>query len=434
VTSDAKLAELPRTVRRALGGHRDLLANALSLFGTTAITSVLGFGFWWLAARLFPVAAVGYASAALSSMMLLGVVGMGGLGTILITELARRPARPGSLLTASLLVSAGLSAALGLGFVLVAPVVTGHPVPFAADPVTMGLYVLGTALTGATLVLDQALIGLLQGGLQLHRNVAAAVAKLALLGAAGALAADRVGTGIVVAWVVGTAGSVVVLAVLVRRRGLGVRHPPDWMIMRSLTRPAALHNWLNLTALLPGYVLPVMATGLVSPAAGAAFYVVWNLLNIVTIVPFHLSTVLQAIGAADERKLASKLRVTLRLALLAGVVGVPLLVAGAPLLLGAFGPVYAEQGTSAMRLLSLTYFTWVFQACYVSICRVHGRLARAAVVMTVSGLLELGAAAAGAARGGLAGLSVGLLAAMVVAAVLTAPTVWRTAQGKGARP
>jgi len=415
------------SARRALDGDRALLVNAASLFGTTAVTSLFGFGFWWLAARIFPVTAVGYASAAVSALMMIGVIGMLGLGTVLINELARRPPGSGSLLTASLLVSGIASAVLGLGFVLVTPHLTGRPMPFAAHADTMLLFALGAALTGTTFVLDQALIGLLRGELQLFRNIVGSVARLVLLAVAAVLVRDRAGIGILVAWVVGTLVSMLLLARSMQRRGIPVLHLPDWVIMRRLSRSAASHNWLNMTAQLPGYAMPVLATGLVSPAAGAGFYVVWNILNFITIVPFHLSTVLQAIGAADVSLLRRKLRFTLRLALLAGAAGVPVLVAGAGTILSAFGPDYAAHGTGPLRVLAFGYFSWVFQACYVSVCRVHGLIVRAAVTMTIAGLLELGAAATGAVVGGLMGLSVGLLAALCLVAGVTAPRVLRAA-------
>ena len=44
--------------------HSDLLANAGSLAATTGVTSLLGFGYWTVAARTFTQQAIGYGSAA----------------------------------------------------------------------------------------------------------------------------------------------------------------------------------------------------------------------------------------------------------------------------------------------------------------------------------------------------------------------------------
>src|SRR5512132_3304565 len=94
------------------------IRNAIALVGTQAITSALGFVYWWLAARWFPPASVGLASAMVSTMMLLGTLGMLGLGTLLIGELPRQRWRAPQLVTTSVLVAGAASAALGLIFAL----------------------------------------------------------------------------------------------------------------------------------------------------------------------------------------------------------------------------------------------------------------------------------------------------------------------------
>ena len=53
--------------------NRVLALNVISLAGTTVITSLFGFIYWWLAARYYPADSVGLASAGTSAMMLLGV-------------------------------------------------------------------------------------------------------------------------------------------------------------------------------------------------------------------------------------------------------------------------------------------------------------------------------------------------------------------------
>ncbi len=45
-----------------------MLVNTGSLIGTTAVTSVLGFGYWWVAARWFSPQAVGLGSATISDL------------------------------------------------------------------------------------------------------------------------------------------------------------------------------------------------------------------------------------------------------------------------------------------------------------------------------------------------------------------------------
>src|SRR4051794_13065486 len=166
---------MPQDVRT-----RVLLSNAGSLVGSIAVTSLLGFPYWWVAARAFPAAAVGFAAASVSAMTLLGTLGMLGLGTLLTAELPRRARDRASLLATALTVAAGAGLVLGLVFALVAPGLLGLDT-FAGRPGAVLLFASGVALTAVTMVSDQAMIGLLRGGLQLRRNIIFALSKLLLL-------------------------------------------------------------------------------------------------------------------------------------------------------------------------------------------------------------------------------------------------------------
>ena len=151
--------------------HEDLLSNAGSLVGTAGVTSALGFAYWAIAARLFDQQTVGYGAAAVSAMTLLGTIGMFGLGTVLIGELARHGPRAG-LVAAGLITSGVGSLVLGLGFAIVVPYFSHRFEAISGTPWRVVSFAAGVALTGATLVFDQATIGLLRGGLQLLRNLA----------------------------------------------------------------------------------------------------------------------------------------------------------------------------------------------------------------------------------------------------------------------
>ena len=85
-----------------------IVRNAAALYGTTIITSILGFVYWFVAARLAPAAAVGTASAIQSAAQFLGIFCVIGLNTLLISELAADKSEARSLM---------LTAAAGVGVV-----------------------------------------------------------------------------------------------------------------------------------------------------------------------------------------------------------------------------------------------------------------------------------------------------------------------------
>ena len=189
-----------------------ILLNAGSLVGTTAVTSLLSFIYWWLAARAFPPEAVGLASAAISAMTLLGSLAIVGLGTLLLGELPLQRGREGSLISTALMLVAGIGGLLGFAFAVVAPYVSSGFQPLGASTGSSGLFALGVSLTAITLVLDDALIGLFRGGLQLWRNSLFAVVKLAVLLAASLWLSRAVGLTIYATWAIGNICSLVALA------------------------------------------------------------------------------------------------------------------------------------------------------------------------------------------------------------------------------
>jgi O-antigen/teichoic acid export membrane protein len=415
-----------RSLRAALAGHSDLLSNAATLLGSTGITSVLGFTFWDFAAREFSPRAVGYGSAAVSAMTLLGTIGVFGLGTVLIGELPRRRPRAG-LVSAALLACGIGSLALGLAFALAGPLGGSRFGDIVGGPLQAVIFVAGVALTAVSSVFDQATIGLLRGRVQLTRNLVFALAKMAVLPVTAVLLHDQLGAGITVSWVAGTAVSMAGSALWLRLHGTPVLPRPDWAVLRALGKSALAHNWLNLAIAVPATVIPVLATVVVSPAANAAFYVAWMVISFLCAVPIHLSTVLFAVASADPKAISRKLRFSLKVSFGVGVPGVLLLCFGAHAVLSLFGGNYPREGTFPMWMLALSYLPGLPKVFYVAVCRAAGKVSRAAVVLTVFAAIELAAAAAGGAVGGLRGFSMAIFVVITVEGLATTPAIVRAA-------
>ncbi len=408
--------------------NRVILANAGSLIGTTVLTSGLGFIYWWLAARQFPEEAVGLASAAVSAMSLLATIGMLGLGTLLIGELPRQPENRGALIITSLLV-AGL-AGLGLGFLfaIIAPLLSAELNPLAADGLNIVLFGLGVGFSAMTLVLDQALIGLLRGDLQLWRNGLFALTKLVALWLAAVLLQDKLGLTIYATWTLGNLLSLLGLGAFTlwrfRQRNFAL---PRLGLLRGLGRAALGHHILNLALLLPSLILPLLVTILLSASTNAYFYVAWMVANLVFVIPASLTTVLYAVGSADPARLAQKTRLTLKLALGIGLLANIMLFGLGGFLLSFFGSNYSAQAENVLHLLCLGVFAITIKDHFVAIYRIHHRIGLAAGPVIAGSLFEVLLAGLGALVGGLSGLALGWLIAMLVEAALMGTVVYRTA-------
>jgi len=400
-----------------------LLATTLSLLATTGITTVLGLAFWWVAAHLIPVSEVGYGAAAISAMTLVGTFGMAGLNTTLIAHLARRPHEADGLLTAALCTTATISAGLGAGFWLVAGVLAPRIAPYLHSGPEAALFIGGSAITGAALVLDEALLGMIGGRPQLWRNTGFAVAKLVALAALAVLWHDRLGTPILAAWAAGTAVSLVPVALLLHRRGIRLFARPKWRALSHIGRTSVTNTWLNSGLQVPVLAVPILVTGILAGANGGAYYVASTVLTVAVMLPYHFTTGLYAVSAADPRGLAVKLRMTLRICLLGGLIGVPVVIICAHPVLRLFGAQYAARATIPLQLMIVGYFGSVLKNHYVALCRISGNISRAAVFATVALVVRLGATITGALTGGLIGVSLALLVVMTAEGLYATPAV-----------
>ncbi len=413
---------LTERIRAMAGSNRTLLTNAGSMVGTTLITSMLGVVFWLVAAHNFSQSAVGVASAAVAAMTLLGFMGTLGLGTLLMGELPSRDDHHHSLLNAALLINMAAGSVLGLTFALIAPLVSSNLGAIGESVPSTVFFAAGVGLTALAFVLDQAMIGMLHGGLQLIRNVVFALIKLVALVAIAVLASNAGAPWIYTAWGAGIAVSLLVLVrVYARRDGEGLR--PNFGLLIQMRASAASHAAVNLALETADLVMPILVVVLLSASANASFYIAWMIAGFLVMVPLALSMVAYAIGSADAAGLARRFRFTFAISLGFGLIANLVLIPAASPALAIFGPSYADQATTTLHILALGVFPLTFKTHYVAIHRVHKRLRSALPVVWGGTVLELGGGAAGAMLGGLDGVAWGWLAGLCVEALVMARDV-----------
>lgn len=419
-------------VARLLGAaNRQIFANASALMGTMVVTSGFGALYWLVAARLFTTETVGLSGASIAMMSLLGTAGMLGLGTLLIGELPRQRGQEAALIATALAVAGSVGAALGVLFAVVAPLIAPNLRDLSGSVATVALFALGVSLTSITMVLDQALLGLLRGSLQLWRNAGFAAVKLVVLAILALWLGGDSWLTVYGTWVLGHLLSLVGLAAFAAWRGIW----PDWhslrpraMLLRRFGRAALWHHGLNMALQLPGLTLPVLVTSLLSATDNAYYYA-----SSIVATPFFygtlaLVTALYAVGSRSPAALAERMRFTLRLALAAAVAGNLVLLVGADLLLNLFGGEYADRAAWTLRILGLCVFPIIVKDHFVTLNRIHNRLAGTATLAAAGTAAELLLATLGARIGGLPGLVTGWLIALTLEAIVMAPAVYRAAR------
>ncbi len=426
--NDLQSSGLSSKVRDLWQRNQDLLRNAGSLAATTGLTSLFGFVFWIVADHEFTKTEAGYGIAATNAIQLFGTIGMFGLGTMMIGELPKRKTGRGGLFAASLGASALGSAILGVVFAVVVGMHFSKKLPGVGG--TLGeilLFVIGVAITGSTLVFDEGTIGLLRGGVQLWRNMAMATIKLLALPVTAFILHDKYGVGITMAFVIGTAGSMVPASIMLIRSGSRVLHRPDWKELRRLLPVAVNHNWLNLAMVTPARIIPLIVTLAVSAAANSAFYDAWMITSLLFMVPVHLGTVLFALASASPEVVAEKLRFVLRVSLLIGLPVMAVLAVAAHFALNLFGPGYAQMATVPLWLLIIGYIPQMPRAQFIAVSRATNKVSQAAGLILFFACCEVSSIYIGGKLGGLNGLSFAYLGVLCMEGLITAPRVLRAA-------
>ncbi len=432
---------------RKVDVHRVILQLTSSQLITTAITGGLGWLYWATAARLFPSAEVGFTAAAISCMTLIGALANMGTGTLLMGELRRQTDHQLTLLYSVLLIIGVIGLGVGVGGAYLIPLISSNLAPLAISIPAISLFAVGVSLTTVALVLDQALLGLFRGPLQVGRNFVFAAIKLGMLVVVGAywvLFRQTFGTMTIYAtWVTGlvlSMGVLVLIPLLIPRR----RHKkqvttdqgrpaPRTVMLRPRVRQLALtslsHYALNLGLQVPFFALPVVVASVLSVTSNAYFYSTWVWGSFVFAIPLALAWSLYAVSAANPETLTARVHFTLPLAALVGVVTNLILFPGAHLLLSVYGIQYANHGLWCLRLQGLAVFPLIVKDHFVNIRRVQRRSASAAWRSALGAVLELSGAVLGAHYLGLTGVTIGWLTALVIEAGLAAPLVIRVWQG-----
>jgi O-antigen/teichoic acid export membrane protein len=420
-------------VLTALKGHVDLFLNAGSLIATTAITSLFGFAFWWVAARAASPEAVGQASAAVSAMTLIGTIGMFGMGTMLISDLSQLRGPKWELISTCLLVAGAAATVGGIIYVTVAQLwIPGLQHALGGQLGTV-LLVVGIAVNAITLVLDEALVGLLKGPLQLMRNAWFSVIKLVLLGGLALAPIKLTGNELLLTWVAGIVLSTAILSGALRRRRMIDSLRPRLGLLKGRGKSTFDHNLLNLATYLPRAALPLLVTAVLSAAANASFYTAFMLLSMLAMVPGNVALTLFAVASGDRKALQSKVRMGL-LICLGGGLPISLVVALlANPIMSLFGASYEAAAGDALRILALTYVPFVFLHFFMAISRVNNKVRSAGIFSLFAGFAELAAAWYGGSHGGLNELVAYFAIVMWVETICVAPVVLRVVFGGSRR-
>ncbi len=293
------------------------------------------------------------------------------------------------------------------------------------DPILAGLFILGAVAVMASATFDNAAIGLHRGFAQLTRGSLSSALKVACV-ALLVLAGTRTSTGLLLAWALTSAVSIIVCVPMLRleRTPAGAGTLGQRMALTRRYGSLSLkHYVLNLSINSISYIVPLTAALFIGPQEVAYFTAAFLVSATVLIIPYLLTLSLFAERSGDAGLLHRHVRRTLPLGLALCTAIVVVVEFGAPLVLRIFGPAYALHGTTALRLLILVGPAYVVKDHYVAIRRAQGRLTGAAKVMAIGTSAEALGSVVGALFWGLTGLCIGWAISASGEALLLLPAV-----------
>ena len=408
-----------------------LLRNALSLVSTAAVTSGMGFIYWTVAARTFSASDVGESATAIAAMSLIAPFAVLGLGTALVFKLPNMRSGRAELVSTAAAVCAVVAVVVSLLCALVLPVsFLGLP-GIGHELLTTLLFAGGVAAHSVATMLDSALLSVAGGGIQLVRNVIHAFGKLILLIAFALTLAQDGALSIYASWFVANVVSIAAVGIwMLRKYRVPVRRLwPRLSTLRGLHFHAAKHHALNLSLGVPYFAMPIVANTILGSAKAGYLYATWSVAGFVFVLPIAMAMALFASGSKDSSTILLEFRFTLRYSMAACVAANLLILPFGGLVLRIFGPAYEQNGHLVLIVLCFGGLGAVIRDHHVAVARITGRVGREALIMSVLSAVELLGAAIGASRGGLLGLSLGWLAAVVLEVVVCTPLVWRAYRG-----
>jgi len=428
----AMAAELAHPVFRSAGRHahpavgKAMTGSAIGLIVGRMASLGLGFLFWLVAARVAEPAQVGFTAALVSAMMLCTQFAQLGAGQAFVALYPQHLKKPTGLLDTVLSMAALGAIAVALAFLLLARTMFTQLGQVAHDPIWAVAFLLLSVFGTAQIAFDQISMGLERGGQAITRNVACGLLTLAPLAVLPAAGIGVSKLALFLAWVLGGVGTVTVGLWQLWKTCGGYLYRPR--LVRSLV-PATLttglaNHVLTLAERVPGLVLPIVVTELLSPRANAYWYIVWMSALVVFIAPQSVGVALFAEGSHRPDAMSAATAQALRISLFFGGGSAVVLWLIANPVLRLLGEGYEQAGAVPLRILLVAVVPMAFTSAYYGRCRARGRLGEAIATGITSGLAGIIITAMAGVRYGLPGMAIAWVAVQATVAGWAGVRLW----------
>jgi O-antigen/teichoic acid export membrane protein len=376
---DAEVLRREGAVRKRLRGHLSspLTRSGYALIASSIITSVLGFAYWLVAARVFDAEDLGRGAATISGLVLVATIVTSGLKRGLIRFLPVTGPRAGWFVARVYLAAAGATAVLAALFVLGADRWSPDLFGSGAGPLFVVVFSAATAVWAVFVLQDPVLVAARRTWAVPATNGLFSLGKIALLPVVPLVLADR--WGIFASWMIPAVITVVLVSGVLIPTTLRSHRPfasadGTEVPLRQMRRFAGAEYvgaiaWLGAVNLLP--LLVVARAG---AEANASYYLAEQLGYALFLVSSNITDALVAEGARPGAELPGLVRRSSTQIALLMLPGILVLGLFAPQFMGMFGAGYRADGTDVLRLLVLASIPNAVTTVLVAIAHVRRRL------------------------------------------------------------
>lgn len=419
-------ASTARSAERA--GLLGALANPLyrsgyALIANVAGTTVVGLGFWAVAAHLYSSQRVGQASALVAALVVVSSFAQLNLNNTLPRFLTQAGRRAGRLIGYGYAASSVAAVVIGLALVVLLPKLGPHWHFVETSFLLKAAFVAATVVWGVFALQDSALLGLQRPMIVPVENTVYGVAKLlTLLGVASMLPE----TGVFIAWIIPLAINVPAVNWLIFRRYLKDWKPATAVSTvrpRDIIRFTSVDYVGNLFSQTAGNLLPLLVLTALGAAADASFYIAWTITTGLNLVATSFATSLLVEGSANPSRLRELTRGVVARNLMVTVAGAAVFALGARLILSIYGHGYAVHASLLLGLLAVGSVFYGLLAIVFSVDRIVGRVGRATVTRVVLAIATLTGSWVLLPRMGINGVGFAWLGANLVVALARMPTI-----------
>lgn len=402
-----------------------LYRSSIYLMLTLGGRTVLGLLFWVVAARLYPAASTGIASAAIAAIGLIGLLSTLGLDYGLIRFLPQSGARARDLMNSCFTIGGLLSLVITTVFLLGLPIWAPALLHLRDNPVFFATVVVSAVASTLITFVVQTFVAQRRTGFVLAQALILGLARFGMLvGLAGVFEVFGVFSSWGVAILVALGVS---MFVFLPRTQAGYRPRPavDRRLVADMIRFSLGNYGANLFLALPGFALPLFVINLVGPAASAYYYIAWAIASVLLMIPGAISLSLFAEGSHDSRRQKQDVGRSLKLIMFVLVPAMAVVFLAGDKILLVFGADYSENATRLLWVLAASALPAGINHIYFSTQRVAmkmGRVLGPAVLVTVA---TLGLSYLLLPGYGIIGAGISWLVAQSMVTLLVAPRLFR---------